>query len=167
MRTTIAWIVQGFLARVFLFHSIFYTFGPEPVVRSMRGQGKWPPAIPKWLRILCWHVVPLSPVSLVLLEPRRNQPLNGQKINQVVDVRGPAAPDAPADAIGRICGKGPFRIFISSKVEGRKPIAKNSVSANPGGSQSGCDSFGLAPASGKGEINHVRRAKQGPHPPPL
>ncbi len=80
----------------FYFTSIFYPFGPEPVVRSMREHGKWPPAIPKWLRILYPQVVPLSPASLVLLEPRRNQPLIGQKINQVVDVRGPAAPDAPA-----------------------------------------------------------------------
>ncbi len=66
MWNTIAWILQGFLAVVFLLHGILYAFGPEPLVRPMREQGKWPPAIPKWFRIFIGVAELLAAVGLAL-----------------------------------------------------------------------------------------------------
>jgi len=66
MWNAVAWILQGVLALVFLFHGILYAFGPEPLVRSMREQGKWPPAIPAWFRIFIGVAELLAVVGLVL-----------------------------------------------------------------------------------------------------
>jgi len=63
---TIAWILQGLLALAFLFHGILYAFRPEPLVRLMREQGKWPPAIPAWFRIFIGVAELLAVVGLVL-----------------------------------------------------------------------------------------------------
>jgi len=65
MWNTAAWILQGVLALVFLFHGILYAFGPEPLVRSMREQGKWP-AIPARFRIFIGVAELLAAVGLVL-----------------------------------------------------------------------------------------------------
>ena len=65
MWNTVAWIPQGVLALVFLFHGILYAFGPEPLVRSMREQGKWP-AIPARFRIFIGVAELLAAVGLVL-----------------------------------------------------------------------------------------------------
>jgi len=65
MWNTIAWILQGLLALVFLFHGILYAFGPEPLVRSMREQGKWPP-IPAWFRVFIGAAELLAVVGLVV-----------------------------------------------------------------------------------------------------
>ncbi len=66
MWNTIAWILQGLLALVFLFHGILYAFAPEPLVRPMREQGKWPPGIPAWFRIFIGVAELLAAVGLVL-----------------------------------------------------------------------------------------------------
>lgn len=66
MWNTIAWILQGLLALVFLFHGIAYVFTPEPLIRSMREQGKWPPAIPTWFRIFIGVAELLAAVGLVV-----------------------------------------------------------------------------------------------------
>ncbi len=66
MWNTIAWILQGLLALAFLLHGILYAFGPEPLVRSMREQGKWPSAIPTWFRIFIGVAELLAVVGLVL-----------------------------------------------------------------------------------------------------
>ncbi|SRR5712691_12577907 len=66
MWNAVAWILQGVLALVFLFHGILYAFGPEPLVRSMREQGKWPPAIHAWFRIFIGVAELLAVVGLVL-----------------------------------------------------------------------------------------------------
>ena len=66
MWNTIAWILQGLLALVFLVHGILYAVGPEPLVRPMREQGKWPPAIPRWFRSLIGIAELLAAVGLVL-----------------------------------------------------------------------------------------------------
>jgi len=66
MWNTIAWILQGLLALVFLVHGILYAVGPEPLVRPMREQGKWPPAIPRWFRIFIGIAELLAAVGLVL-----------------------------------------------------------------------------------------------------
>ena len=66
MWNTIAWILQGLLALVFLFHGILYVFGPKPLVRPMRMQGKWPPGIPTWFRIFIGIAELLAAVGLVL-----------------------------------------------------------------------------------------------------
>ena len=65
MWNTVAWIQQGVLALVFLFHGILYAFGPEPLVRSMRKQGKWP-AIPTWFRVFIGVAELLAVVGLVV-----------------------------------------------------------------------------------------------------
>jgi len=65
MWNTIAWILQGLLALVFLFHGILYALGPEPLVRSMREQGKWP-GIPTWFRVFIGVAELLAVVGLVL-----------------------------------------------------------------------------------------------------
>ena len=66
MWNAIAWILQGLLAVVFLFHGILYAFGPERLVRPMRAQGKWPPAIPTWFRIFIGIAELLAVVGLVM-----------------------------------------------------------------------------------------------------
>ncbi len=66
MWNTVAWILQGVLALAFLFHGILYAFAPEPLVRSMREQGKWPPAIPRWFRIFIGIAELLASVGLIL-----------------------------------------------------------------------------------------------------
>jgi hypothetical protein len=47
---TVAWVLQGVLALIYLFHGVLYSVSPEPLVRSMREQGAWPPAIPDSFR---------------------------------------------------------------------------------------------------------------------
>src|SRR6266851_5492519 len=66
MWNTVTWILQGVLALVFLFHGILYALGPEPLVRSMREHGKWPPAIPPWFRIFIGIAELLAVVGLIL-----------------------------------------------------------------------------------------------------
>lgn len=66
MCNTIAWILQGLLALAFLLHGILYAFGPKPLVRSMREQGKWPLAISTWFRIFIGSAELLAVVGLVL-----------------------------------------------------------------------------------------------------
>ena len=66
MWNTIAWILQALLAFVFLFHGILYVFRPEPLVRPMREQGKWPPAIPTWFRTFIGVAELLAAVGLIL-----------------------------------------------------------------------------------------------------
>jgi putative oxidoreductase len=46
----VAWILQVLLALVFLFHFVVYAISPEALVRRMREQGLWPPAIPEGFR---------------------------------------------------------------------------------------------------------------------
>src|SRR5260370_19739213 len=66
MWNTVTWILQGVLALVFLFHGIVYALGPEPLVRSMREQDKWPPAIRPWFRIFIGIAELLAGVGLIL-----------------------------------------------------------------------------------------------------
>ena len=46
----VAWILQILLALGFLGHFLLYAISPEPMVRGMRAQGQWPPAIPEGFR---------------------------------------------------------------------------------------------------------------------
>jgi uncharacterized membrane protein YphA (DoxX/SURF4 family) len=66
MWNVIAWVLQALLAVVFLLHGILYTFSPEPMVRSMREQGQWPPAIPSSFRVFIGVAELLAAVGLVL-----------------------------------------------------------------------------------------------------
>ena len=66
MWNTVTWILQGVLALVFLFHGILYALGPEPLVRPMREQDKWPPAIPPWFRIFIGIAELLAGIGLIL-----------------------------------------------------------------------------------------------------
>jgi uncharacterized membrane protein YphA (DoxX/SURF4 family) len=66
MWNTVAWILQGVLALIFLFHGILYVFEPGPLVRSMREQRKWPPAIRPWFRIFIGVAELLAVVRLLL-----------------------------------------------------------------------------------------------------
>jgi uncharacterized membrane protein YphA (DoxX/SURF4 family) len=63
---TVAWILQALLAVVFLLHGIMYALSPEPMVRSMRDRGAWPPAIPSWFRVFIGVAELLAAVGLVL-----------------------------------------------------------------------------------------------------
>jgi uncharacterized membrane protein YphA (DoxX/SURF4 family) len=63
---TISWILQAVLAVAFLLHGILYAISPEPMVRSMRDQGGWPPAIPSWFRVFIGVAELLAAVGLVL-----------------------------------------------------------------------------------------------------
>jgi len=62
----VAWVLQILLALVFLFHGILYSLSPEPLVRSMREQGGWPPAIPAWFRVFIGVAEILAAVGLIL-----------------------------------------------------------------------------------------------------
>ena len=62
----LAWVLQGLLALVFLFHGILYSLGPEPMVRSMREQGAWPPAIPAGFRVFIGVAEILAAIGLIL-----------------------------------------------------------------------------------------------------
>jgi uncharacterized membrane protein YphA (DoxX/SURF4 family) len=62
----LAWVLQGLLALVFLFHGIVYSLSPEPLVRSMREQGGWPPAIPAWFRVFIGVAEILAAIGLIL-----------------------------------------------------------------------------------------------------
>lgn len=66
MWNVIAWVLQGLLAAVFLFHGIMYTVSPAPMVRSMREQGHWPPALPSWFRVFIGAAELLAALGLVL-----------------------------------------------------------------------------------------------------
>ena len=46
----VAWILQILLALGFLSHFVLYAISPGPMVRGMRAQGQWPPAIPEGFR---------------------------------------------------------------------------------------------------------------------
>ena len=46
----VAWILQGLLAVLFLFHFVLYTVSPEALTRGMRERGQWPPAISNGFR---------------------------------------------------------------------------------------------------------------------
>jgi uncharacterized membrane protein YphA (DoxX/SURF4 family) len=63
---TVAWILQAVLAVAFLFHGILYAFSPEPLVRSMREQGQWPPSIPGQFRVFIGVAELLAAVGLIL-----------------------------------------------------------------------------------------------------
>lgn len=66
MWNTIAWVLQAVLALAFLLHGILYTLGPEPMVRSMRDQGAWPPAIPAGFRVFIGVAELLAAIGLIL-----------------------------------------------------------------------------------------------------
>lgn len=66
MWNTVAWVLQGMLAVVFLFHGILYTLAPEPLVRAMREQGAWPPAIPTSFRMFIGIAELAAAVGLIL-----------------------------------------------------------------------------------------------------
>ena len=66
MWNTVAWILQALLAVAFLLHGILYTVAPEPMVRAMRDQGAWPPAIPPAFRVFIGVAELLAAVGLVL-----------------------------------------------------------------------------------------------------
>ena len=61
----IAWILQGLLALVFVFHFVLYVISPEALTRSMRAQGRWPPAIPGWFRRFIGIAELLGAIGLV------------------------------------------------------------------------------------------------------
>jgi uncharacterized membrane protein YphA (DoxX/SURF4 family) len=63
---TVAWILQALLAVAFLLHGILYAFSPEPLVRSMREQGQWPPSIPGQFRVFIGVAEILAAVGLIL-----------------------------------------------------------------------------------------------------
>jgi uncharacterized membrane protein YphA (DoxX/SURF4 family) len=46
----VAWVLQAVLAVVYVLHGTLYAVSPEPLVRGMRDQGRWPPAIPDSFR---------------------------------------------------------------------------------------------------------------------
>jgi uncharacterized membrane protein YphA (DoxX/SURF4 family) len=62
----LAWVLQVVLALIFLFHGIVYTLAPEPLIRSMREQGGWPPSIPDWFRVFIGVAEILAAIGLVL-----------------------------------------------------------------------------------------------------
>jgi uncharacterized membrane protein YphA (DoxX/SURF4 family) len=62
----VAWVLQAVLAVAFLLHGILYAIAPEPMVRSMRAQGQWPPAIPAGFRVFIGVAELLAAVGLVL-----------------------------------------------------------------------------------------------------
>jgi uncharacterized membrane protein YphA (DoxX/SURF4 family) len=62
----VAWVLQGLLAVAFLLHGILYVVSPEPMVRSMREQGGWPPPIPTWFRVFIGVAELLAAGGLVL-----------------------------------------------------------------------------------------------------
>ncbi len=63
---TVAWVLQAVLALVFLFHGIVYAFGPEPLVRSIRQRGGWPPSIPHGFRVFIGIAELAAAVGLIL-----------------------------------------------------------------------------------------------------
>jgi uncharacterized membrane protein YphA (DoxX/SURF4 family) len=66
MSNTVAWVLQALLAVAFLFHGILYVLSPEPLVRSMREQGQWPPSIPAPFRVFIGVAELLAAVGLIL-----------------------------------------------------------------------------------------------------
>jgi uncharacterized membrane protein YphA (DoxX/SURF4 family) len=62
----LAWVLQGVLALVFLFHGVLYSLAPEPLVRNMREQGGWPPSIPAWFRVFIGVAEILAAIGLIL-----------------------------------------------------------------------------------------------------
>jgi len=62
----LAWVLQGLLALVFLFHGVLYSLSPEPLTRTMREQGAWPPAIPAWFRVFIGVAEILAAIGLIL-----------------------------------------------------------------------------------------------------
>jgi len=70
----LAWVLQGLLALVYLFHGILYSLAPEPLVRSMREQGGWPPTIPEWFRVFIGVAEILAAIGLVLPSATRILP---------------------------------------------------------------------------------------------
>ncbi len=66
MWNIVAWVLQALLAVAFLFHGTLYAISPGPMVRSMREQGQWPPAIPAWFRVFIGVAELLAAVGLVL-----------------------------------------------------------------------------------------------------
>lgn len=66
MWNTVAWVLQGILALVFLLHGILYTLAPEPLVRPMREQRGWPPAISTSFRMFIGVAELVAAVGLIL-----------------------------------------------------------------------------------------------------
>ena len=66
MWNNVAWALQALLAVAFLLHGVLYAISPEPMVRSMRDQGQWPPAIPAWFRVFVGVAELLAAAGLVL-----------------------------------------------------------------------------------------------------
>ncbi len=62
----LAWVLQGLLAVVYLFHGVLYSISPEPLVRGMREQGLWPPAIPSGFRVFIGIAEILAAIGLIL-----------------------------------------------------------------------------------------------------
>jgi hypothetical protein len=66
MLNVLAWVLQGLLALVYLFHGVLYAFAPAPLVRGMRERGDWPPAIPGAFRRFIGVAELLAAVGLVV-----------------------------------------------------------------------------------------------------
>src|SRR5205807_4780616 len=66
MVNVLAWVLQVLLALVFLFHGAVYSLAPEPLIRGMREQGQWPPAIPGGFRVFIGIAEILAAIGLVL-----------------------------------------------------------------------------------------------------
>jgi uncharacterized membrane protein YphA (DoxX/SURF4 family) len=62
----LAWVLQIVLALIFLFHGIVYSLAPEPLIRSMRDQGAWPPSIPNGFRVFIGIAEILAAIGLIL-----------------------------------------------------------------------------------------------------
>ncbi len=74
MVNVLAWVLQVLLALVFLFHGIVYSLGPEPLVRNMREQGMWPPAIPNGFRVFIGIAEILAAIGLIVPSVTRTLP---------------------------------------------------------------------------------------------
>jgi len=62
----VAWVLQILLGLVFLFHGILFSLAPEPMVRRMREQGNWPPAIPEGFRAFIGVAEVAAAVGLIV-----------------------------------------------------------------------------------------------------
>lgn len=70
----LAWVLQGLLALAFLYHGILYSLSPEPMIRSMREQGAWPPTVPAGFRVFIGVAEILAAIGLILPSATRVLP---------------------------------------------------------------------------------------------
>lgn len=61
----LAWILQVFLAALFVLHGIMYVASPELLIRQMRERRRWPPAIPIRFRQFIGGAELLGAVGLI------------------------------------------------------------------------------------------------------